>query len=292
MDCVYISVREDSDNYGANAGCTFTLLSETGDTVIWKIPETFRNNNSITNRYNLIKFYKQQDGYLFYHLGEVRLPILIMSYIDKIKSSYVGKKFISKKSMSRNDFVNYDKWISDKEMVNINNGEHIKIENEYVFTCVDLSLMNSDTEFKQPYLIFKDSLSNEFRVAFMEYAGSDYNFTKRLEIKDFYNENEYNNLLAIREQKRIKQLEQEKLENELYIKRKNEIIIKYGKSISDLILSGKVRIGFTKQMCIESWGMPEDINKTTGNYGTHEQWVYGNGNYLYFENGKLTAIQN
>lgn len=48
----------------------------------------------------------------------------------------------------------------------------------------------------------------------------------------------------------------------------------------------------TKEMCRESWGEPEDINKTTSSYGTHEQWVYGYGSYLYFENGKLTTIQN
>ena len=45
-------------------------------------------------------------------------------------------------------------------------------------------------------------------------------------------------------------------------------------------------------MCLESWGKPDDINTTIGSYGTHEQWVYGNGYYLYFENGKLTNIQN
>lgn len=47
-----------------------------------------------------------------------------------------------------------------------------------------------------------------------------------------------------------------------------------------------------KQMRIEAWGEPSSINKTTGSWGTHEQWVYGSGNYLYFEGNKLTAIQN
>jgi len=35
----------------------------------------------------------------------------------------------------------------------------------------------------------------------------------------------------------------------------------------------------------------QHINRTTGSYGTHEQWVYG-GSYLYFQNGVLTTIQN
>ena len=41
-----------------------------------------------------------------------------------------------------------------------------------------------------------------------------------------------------------------------------------------------------------SWGKPESINRTTNQYGVHEQWVYGGRNYLYFDNGKLTSIQN
>ena len=66
---------------------------------------------------------------------------------------------------------------------------------------------------------------------------------------------------------------------------------KYGKATAKMMLEGKVRIGWSKEMCIESWGEPEDINKTIGRWGTHEQWVYGY-NYLYFENGVLTTIQN
>lgn len=54
-----------------------------------------------------------------------------------------------------------------------------------------------------------------------------------------------------------------------------------------------VTIGMTKQQVLDSmWGEPEKINTTTTKYGVSEQWVYPNGNYLYFENGKLTAIQN
>lgn len=54
-----------------------------------------------------------------------------------------------------------------------------------------------------------------------------------------------------------------------------------------------VRIGMTQEEVVaSSWGRPQDINRTTTAYGNHEQWVYGGRNYLYFENGKLTSIQN
>ena len=66
---------------------------------------------------------------------------------------------------------------------------------------------------------------------------------------------------------------------------------KYGKKSAKLILEGKVSIGWSKEMCRESWGKPERINKTTTAWGVHEQWVYGY-NYLYFEKGILTTIQN
>lgn len=54
-----------------------------------------------------------------------------------------------------------------------------------------------------------------------------------------------------------------------------------------------VTIGMTKQDVLDSnWGEPKKINTSTYAWGTYEQWVYGNGNYLYFENGILTSIQN
>lgn len=40
-----------------------------------------------------------------------------------------------------------------------------------------------------------------------------------------------------------------------------------------------------------SWGGPDKINKTTYEFGVHEQWVYSNYRYVYFEDGIVTAIQ-
>lgn len=70
------------------------------------------------------------------------------------------------------------------------------------------------------------------------------------------------------------------------------MIVRYGNANGNLIIQHKVKIGFTKKMCEEAWGKPESINETVGSWGTHEQWVYDLGCYLYFENGILTAIDN
>ena len=55
-----------------------------------------------------------------------------------------------------------------------------------------------------------------------------------------------------------------------------------------------VRIGMTASEVTSktNWGKPRNINRTTTTSGTTEQWVYDGGNYLYFTNGVLTAIQN
>ncbi|OBZ18921.1 hypothetical protein A8L34_05065 [Bacillus sp. FJAT-27264] len=51
-------------------------------------------------------------------------------------------------------------------------------------------------------------------------------------------------------------------------------------------------IGMTADELYEStWRSPKDINKTTNSYGTSEQWVYGNGRYVYLDNGIVTSIQ-
>ncbi len=64
------------------------------------------------------------------------------------------------------------------------------------------------------------------------------------------------------------------------------------------IFHGAVCIGMTPEQVVASWGNPNSINRTTGAWGVHEQWVYGTYmyggkvKYLYFENDTLTTIQD
>ena len=54
------------------------------------------------------------------------------------------------------------------------------------------------------------------------------------------------------------------------------------------------QIGMTKEEVINGtrWGEPEDIKRTTTQYGIEEQWIYSGYRYLYFEGGKVTVIQD
>jgi hypothetical protein len=70
------------------------------------------------------------------------------------------------------------------------------------------------------------------------------------------------------------------------------LIKKYGSTIADKIITGKIWIGMTDEMALESWGKPEKNNRSVGSWGVHEQWIYHNDVYVYFENGILTSWQD
>lgn len=72
------------------------------------------------------------------------------------------------------------------------------------------------------------------------------------------------------------------------IREKHDFSLKVWKAIE----KENVFTGMTKKQVELSWGQPKDINKTISGSNVSEQWVYQNYNYLYFENGKLTTIQN
>jgi hypothetical protein len=85
--------------------------------------------------------------------------------------------------------------------------------------------------------------------------------------------------------------------NKIHLRRLSEqrhqnLIKKYGKEYGELIYSGSVRIGMTKDMAISSWGKPQSIHRTIIIGSITEQWVYNSGNFLYFTNGRLSGIQN
>jgi hypothetical protein len=97
---------------------------------------------------------------------------------------------------------------------------------------------------------------------------------------------EQEKLLNLKEQKRVSQVNKYNKEQE------NRALKKYGKTIYDKLKKGYYWIGMTDKMALISLGKPNDINSTVGSWGTHEQWVYDDGLYCYFENGILKSYQN
>jgi hypothetical protein len=64
------------------------------------------------------------------------------------------------------------------------------------------------------------------------------------------------------------------------------------KTVSDLIHREKYRLGISKDELIFLRGHPTEIHTTDVSGNHNEQWVYeGSSDYFYFDNGKLTVIQ-
>ena len=59
-----------------------------------------------------------------------------------------------------------------------------------------------------------------------------------------------------------------------------------------LIDIGKVQLGMNKEQVTLSWGKPKKVNKDIYQGSIHEQWVYDDNQYLYFDDKVLKAMQN
>jgi len=95
----------------------------------------------------------------------------------------------------------------------------------------------------------------------------------------------------IEETTKLAEAKANKIREKASKKRHQSLIKRFGKRNGEKIFKGVIWIGMTKEMALESWGKPEDINRTVSVLSVHEQWVYGNA-YLYFEGGILTSWQD
>ena len=241
--------------------------------------------------------------------------ILMTAYINKCKNMYVGKTFhLKDDALSLYEYVCQD----------IATNKYRKVDGD--FTCTDLSLVKNyggDAKIDNTIgeqvsgaifgasvrLFFQDNNGCEFCIPVEGEYISNLNLwgVLRESYDNFKGSTLYsyiglNNIMLAEEyytQKAEKEAEKEAAEKrrieeekQQLIERTNMLIKKYGKKYANMILEGKVQIGMTAEMCRESWGLPDDINRSTGTWGVHEQWCYDWGGYLYFDNGKLTSIQN
>ena len=124
---------------------------------------------------------------------------------------------------------------------------------------------------------FNDFLTNPRMKSIHDYDGVNKYILK---VNDSLNKNKefYKSYLAIQEKNNAK---------EELIERKRE----NAKKIQQLKPDAK--LGDSGDFVIEKtrWGRPYKVNTTITKSGTREQFVYGSGSYLYFENDVLVSIQ-
>lgn len=78
-------------------------------------------------------------------------------------------------------------------------------------------------------------------------------------------------------------------EHETMIHRKANMIRKYGYTEGIQVSEGKIWLGMSVDMTLDSRGIPYKVNRSVTSWENREQWIYTD-TYLYFENGILTEI--
>lgn len=269
----------------------------------------------------------RQDG-IYYFLSdffcekEERLQEeFILHDCEDIVKKYTGKQIYYGLGQEYQYTHPYSKKFSAFENRILETNELYTLRKGTTYHCVRFDMLKEvDSNNRIPFAILRDSIGIEFRVPvnkvdFSNYAARVYceNFEEYFVLSELVDSivqkrDELKRLEELAEKERILTLTKKygmtyadflKTENEETIKRFDTLSKKYGKFNAKLIIEGRVLIGWTKDMCRESWGSPHDINTITGSWGVHEQWVYEysfSDSYsmycLYFENGILTTIQD
>lgn len=181
--------------------------------------------------------------------------LVYVDEIDKAKEQLLGKKlYIMDKS-----------WY-DENRTKPGYKEAEKSKKYYPVTIINIGVANLTTT-TPIRIIFKTELGNEFyRDVKFSRTNNLYSGTVETYQMDAAQRNNFENVFSF---------------DDPYLKYPN-----ISKEIWENIQEGIVSIGMTEEECILSWGKPKEINRSS--YGS-DQWVYSE-QYLYFENGKLTAF--
>ncbi len=186
---------------------------------------------------------------------------LLVGYYEKLKHKSVGNTFVY---TGRSKGEPKRLIIESSLSVDTRTNQSVALEYGEEWLCTDIQLVD-DGILMQLYAILTNSNGNEIkaRIRNQVLQGVETNaafFSSFMEKKE-------------------------------YAGWTDSLAVKYGFENASLILEKKVKIGMSGAMCLESWGIPDSMNRTILDGMEKEQWVYETGRYLYFENGILTAIQ-
>ena len=205
-------------------------------------------------------------------------PFFLVPYFEKQRSIYLNQNLVLRYSDRTNTQL--------QNLIDVNTGATISIKYGEVWTCSDISFIDSKESYYLNCFYFLKNGDREVKIQLGNGLVNDY-FMLETEYKKQELEKQKKE-----EQRQKEQQEREKKEQQERIKFKNDCIAKWGQKMGSYIADGKVVLGMNKEMCISSWGNPIDINRTIVKGLNSEQWVYGWGTYLYFDNGVLSAIQD
>jgi hypothetical protein len=218
---------------------------------------------------------------LYWFVDQARFigsPFFLVPYFEKQREIYLNQNIVLRDSDRTNTNL--------QNLIDVNTGATINIKYGEVWTCSDISLIESKDSYYLKCFYFLKNGNREVKIDLESELIRDYFMLETEFIKQELEKKK-------KEEERKKEEEERKKKEQLdRVKFKNDCIAKWGQKKGSYISDGKVLLGMNKEMCIAAWGHPININRTIVRGLTSEQWVYGWGTYLYFDNGGLSAIQD
>lgn len=216
-------------------------------------------------------------------IKEMNASWIVEGHLRKLKQKFVGKSYYyidnsrdyKKSHAFFNEFTNEELYTRDKYWKCIDVTTHSRILRYPSESGSSITFVFEDSNGTKGYCYYEDDYGNYYE------SESNGKYSKYLCGK----------FVTIEEKERL-----DKADELAWDAKMKDLRKKYGK-YADQISVGQIDIGMTKEMCREAMGKPTTINTTRTAYGTQEQWVYESKydyktTYIYFENGKITAIQD
>lgn len=251
----------------------FTLLDENGNTVYWR---------AHAGNFDYEPFSISQNNQYY--------PVIVTGFMKKMEQLYLNKEFYIKDFQPITKYKCIDIVYSGKEdnymvpsFVLKNDSAELTIPFTQAPEIFSYKIDPSNPLSNEPYFSQLEILDNKAYADLIEkerIAKAEKLEKERIDQADKL------------EKERMAKAQAERARAEALQKRTQYLNKKFGTAMAKIILSGKVQIGMTREMCKEAWGHPQKVNTTTTPQTVSEQWVYGGHNYLYFTNGRLTAVQN
>lgn len=214
---------------------------------------------------------------------------ILVPYFVKQKELCLNKYFIYDDGIRWGSYINEPFTVEDNRFIVKyednngyvkNTGKKIIVSRGSKWLCSDVTLLKPSYEIH--YILKND---NDEQIALKNIGGF-------VELNGYIKRESDNKLQLQQLETRQKQEKLISIENKnkAIEKHKAECISLFGKQNGELIAQGKVQIGMSKEMCKVAWGKPYWTDKSTTEYYVSEDWYYGFGFSLHFNNGILKRI--
>lgn len=209
----------------------------------------------------------------------------IKRHLTQQRHDFVGKKF----------YVRGDGSIPNHSFNILDNKEYDNVAGKE-YTCINVNFINSThSETADLFLIFEDDSGYEIAICPPGHElGIKWGSTAY-----YLSEPEYA-LFKEQQQTKVASASSVAVTNKTSVKtvkQSNQSRIKglekqYGGETAKLIVAGRVELGMTKQICLESWGKPLSFVESQRKGRKTETLRYGVHRWLRFTNGKLTSFSD